>query len=478
MRPVGSTARAAFAEAHALLEVRGVELGSTRPAFDLTMPAPAGAEPSGASALDGRGPLHDAARALRAGETTARALVERALDAVDAHDAGLHALAHVDATRARAEADALDAEAARTGWRGPLHGIPITVKDVIDVEGMPTRAGSDAYFALPETDAPSVARLRAAGAIVVGKAVTHEFALGVTTPQSRNPHDPGRIPGGSSGGSAISVATGMCLASLGTDTRASIRAPAALSGVVGLKPTYGRVPSAGIVSLSWTMDHVAPMASSVADVAVVLEALTGSAGLTPAVHRGVAGLRVGVAPAPFDGAQAAVRDAVERAVDRLAERGADIVAVDRPSSDDLDLASAAGLLVSRCEAASMHRSLGLDRSRYWEEVAEQLEEGTRIAAVDYLDAQRLRATLVRDLGAVFEKVDVLAMPTAAVVAPPLDDFAQYLMLLARNAIPWSFVGFPAISVPCRTGAGLPVGLQLVAAPYRDDRVVAAAAAVE
>ena len=153
-------------------------------------------------------------------------------------------------------------------WRGPLHGIPVTVKDIIDVAGVPTRCGSAAYHDVPEVDAVGVARLRAAGAIVLAKVSTHEFALGVTTPQSRNPHDQTRIPGGSSGGSAIAVSTGMGLASLGTDTRASIRVPAALSGVVGFKPTYGSVPTGGVVPLSWTMDHVAPITSSVADAAL------------------------------------------------------------------------------------------------------------------------------------------------------------------------------------------------------------------
>src|SRR5947208_7862884 len=172
---------------------------------------------------------------------------------------------HLMAESDRREAAVRDDEAASVAFRGPLHGIPVTVKDVIDVSGAPTRAGSAAFHRRAAVDATGVARLRAAGAIVLAKVATHEFALGVTTPQSRNPHDPTRIPGGSSGGSAIAVATGMGLASLGTDTRASIRVPAALSGVVGFKATYGTVPTDGLVPLSWTMDHVAPMAVTVGD---------------------------------------------------------------------------------------------------------------------------------------------------------------------------------------------------------------------
>src|SRR5439155_19099574 len=161
-------------------------------------------------------------------------------------------------------------EAARGEWHGPLHGIPVSVKDVIHVAGAPTYAGSAAYHAHPERDATSVARLRSAGAVVVAKVSTHELALGVTNPQSRHPADPARIPGGSSGGSAISVATGMALGSVGTDTRASTRVPAALCGVVGFKPTFDLISAEGIVQLYWTMDHIGALAASVAVCAVLV----------------------------------------------------------------------------------------------------------------------------------------------------------------------------------------------------------------
>jgi aspartyl-tRNA(Asn)/glutamyl-tRNA(Gln) amidotransferase subunit A len=384
----------------------------------------------------------------------------------------------VDPEAALAAAARLD-EAAEAGLPlGPLHGIPLTVKDVIDVAGFPTRCGSAVYHDRPELDAVAVARLRAAGAVILGKAATHEFALGVTSPQSRNPFDPGRIPGGSSGGSVAAVMSGMGLGSLGTDTRASIRVPAALSGAVGFKATLGRIPTDGVVSLSWTMDHVAPMAQTVVDAATMLEVLLADGRPLASTPGGVRGLRIGVAHAGFAGASDELAAVVHGVIERLGLVGARVAAAEQPSADDLALANAAGLIVSRTEAAAFHRGLGLDLDDYWEEVGDQLRAAMDIAAVDYVDAQRLRGEMASRLLGVFDHHDVVVMPTAPVVAPPVDDFAAYLMLLSRNAIPWSFVGFPAVSVPCGRVGGLPVGLQIVAAPDREDLLVAVGRTVE
>jgi aspartyl-tRNA(Asn)/glutamyl-tRNA(Gln) amidotransferase subunit A len=484
-RPSGSTAGPAFDDALDLLRRRpalrpGIRVpydyappGASTPAAPAALAAPA----SRGTGAAGVGPLHEAAAALADGIVTSRELVDDALEAASAH-ADLVGVAELDAAGARAAADAADA--ARTAHGRPLgllHGIPVTVKDVIDVAGLPTRCGSLAYHDVPTTDAVAVARLRAAGAIVIAKATTHEFALGVTSPQSRNPRDPDRIPGGSSGGSAICVATGVGLASLGTDTRASIRVPAALSGVVGFKPTYGRVPTDGVVALSWTMDHVAPMATTVADAAAVLDGLLG-AGSSLAALGHTTSRRLGVPMAGFADAEPGVADAVRRVLDALADAGLPVDEVKRPTADDLALANAAGLIVSRCEAAAFHHSLGLDRDLYWDEVAEQLERARSVPAVEYLDAQRVRAELAADLLRAFDDVDVLALPTVPVVAPLRTDFPAHLMLLARNAIPWSFVGFPAVSVPCGAADGLPVGLQLVAQPGREDLLVEVGRTVE
>jgi aspartyl-tRNA(Asn)/glutamyl-tRNA(Gln) amidotransferase subunit A len=345
---------------------------------------------------------------------------------------------------------------------------------------MTTRCGSDAYELLPAADAGSVARLRAAGAIVVGKVTTHEFALGVTSPQSRNPYDVTRIPGGSSGGSAISVATGMVLGSLGTDTRASIRVPAALSGVVGLKPTFGSVPTDGIVPLSWSMDHAAPMARTVRDAALLLDVLAGANGkLAPWSGAAVDGWRLGAPVDAFAGCEPAVADAVHVALGVLRSLGCTIDELASPASSDFADANAAGLFVSRCEAATFHRSIGGDLDRYWPEVGGQLAAAAGVAATDYLDAQRLRADLGDRMLRLFDDHDLLVMPTVPVVAPPVADFARYLMVLSRNAIPWSFLGFPAVSVPCGVDAdGLPVGIQFVGPPHHDGPVIAMGAALE
>jgi aspartyl-tRNA(Asn)/glutamyl-tRNA(Gln) amidotransferase subunit A len=249
--------------------------------------------------------------------------------------------------------------------------------------------------------------------------------------------------------------------------------------VVGLKATFGTVPTAGVVPLSWTMDHVAPMATTTEDAALVLDALRpGHPPVAGWAGAPVQGLRVGVPEAAFAGAEPGVAARVREAMARLAGLGCVVAGAARPSSADLDAANAAGLVVSRCEAAAFHRALGTDRSRYWAEVADQLDAAGEVAAVDYIDAQRLRAELAEALLTVFGDHDVLAMPTALSVAPRVDDFARHLLLLSRNAIPWSLAGFPALSVPCGRVDGLPVGLQLVAAPGREDLLVAAGAAVE
>lgn len=484
MRPMGSTGHRAFAAAMARLAAYRPDRAGRPPAYQYQLPerrpeaAPVSTGPRLSPPMAGS--IAAAAADLRAGRLSSVDLVEESLLAVEKFDGELNAVAHLLAASARAEAAAWDAEAAAGRWRGPLHGIPLTVKDVIDVAGAPTRAGSAAYDDLPADDAAAVARAREAGAIILAKVTTHEFALGVTSPQSRNPHDATRIPGGSSGGSAIAVSTGMGLASIGTDTRASIRVPAALSGVVGFKPTFGSVPTAGVVPLSWTMDHVAAMATTVEDAALLLEVLAGPGGrrLSPWAGAAVAGTRIGVARAAFAGAEPMVEDQVHHALTALAGIGCTVTDSTHPSIAQLEAANAAGLIISRCEAATFHRTLEADRSLYWEEVADQLEAAAEVRALDYIDAQRLRAELAADLLAAFDDVDVLVMPTAPVLAPPVEDFAEHLVLLSRNAIPWSLIGFPAVSVPCGQLGSLPVGLQLVARPWREDLLVAVGVALE
>ena len=484
MKLLGSKGREAFQSALAQLATYRPERPGRPPRYQY---APPGHRDEGVAMPDTGagesepmpGSIRAAAVAVRAGRLSSVDLVEEALLAVGKFDPELNAVAELMATSARAEAVERDAEAAAGRWRGPLHGVPLTVKDVIDVGGVPTRAGSAAYEEIPTADAVAVAQVRAAGAVILAKVTTHEFALGVTSPQSRNPHDPTRIPGGSSGGSAIAVSTGMGHGSIGTDTRASIRVPAALSGVVGFKPTFGSIPTGGVVPLSWTMDHVAAMATTVADAGLLLDVMAG--GSTRAgcgTGTDVTGLRVGVPEATFAGAEPGVVAAVRAGLGLIKGLGCSVGSSARPTANDLEAANAAGLIISRCEAAAFHRSLGADRSLYWEEVADQLGAASEVSAVDYIDAQRLRAELADSLLELFGDVDVLAMPTAPVVAPMADDFSRHLLLLSRNAIPWSLTGFPAVSVPCGFSAGLPVGLQLVARPWREDLLVALGGALE
>jgi len=468
-----SIATTAFEAALERLNAQVVDPPERRPAYDVFGPAPAPLPALGG--LPHAGAIAAAARALQAAETTCVELTERALTRV-AEDEWT-AFVEVCAEDALAEAHVRDAELKAGRRRGPLHGIPVSVKDVIDVGGVRTRCGSDAYDAVPDDDADAVDLWRDAGAVILGKTSTHEFALGVTSPQARNPHDPTRIPGGSSGGSAIAVATGMGVASLGTDTRASIRVPAALCGVVGLKPTYGTISTRGVVPLSWTMDHVAVMAGSAEDAAIALDALRPeTTAIASAAGGRVSHLRVGLAGAAWEGAEAAVESAVGAQIDRLRALVASVRETDRPAAADFGGANAMGLLVSRCEAATFHRARGLDRSLYWAEVRDQLDAADGVLATDYIDAQRYRASLREEMLAVLREHDVLAMPTAPVLAPPVERADEYLTILSRNAILWSFVGFPAISVPCPTD-GLPVGLQLVAGPGGEALLIALATAL-
>lgn len=284
----------------------------------------------------------------------------------------------------------------------------------------------------------------------------------------------------------------MAPGALGTDTRASIRVPAALSGVVGFKLTFGLVPTHGVVTLSWSMDHVAPMAATVEDVALLLDVVAGRDPRDPnSVDRpaspytgyagaDVSGLRVGVPAAAFEGADLEVARAVQAALDGLREAGCALHPLGVPSSADFEMTNAAGMIVSRAEAATLHQRWLLEHAeRYTVETLAQLDEASRLPAVIYLAAQRLRELFRLRMLDLFSRIDALALPTSLVLAPLHEEAERYLLVLSRNCIPWSFVGFPAISLPCgRSAAGLPIGLQLVAPPFQDGRLITLGAAVE
>lgn len=476
-----SVATDAFARALDTLAAQPQVPADRPPAFDVFGGSPAAAPPETAVLTDlpATGRIAELTAALAAGTVTSEQLVRDALNLIASENDELTAFVEVHAAEALAVAAERDIQRAAGTLLGPLHGLPVSVKDVIDVGGMTTRCGSDAYEEHPEDDAAAVALLRGAGAIVLGKTATHEFALGVTSPQSRNPHDRTRIPGGSSGGSAVAVTTGMSVVSLGTDTRASIRVPAALCGIVGMRPTYGTSPTKGMVPLSWTMDTTALLAPTVADVAVSMDVIRPSvAPVAGAVGAPVGSLRVGIPRAAWEDATPVVDAAVGAALTRLDTLVAGVEELHRPNAADFAAGNALGLVVSRSEAAAFHRAAGLDRSLYWDEVRDQLDAADDVLAIDYIDAQRSRAALHAEMRGVFDLVDVLAMPTTPVQAPPAEDAEEYLTLLSRNAILWSFVGFPAISIPCPVPDGeLPVGLQLVAAPGGEATLIALASAL-
>lgn len=428
--------------------------------------------------------LGAAVRGIRSGSLPAVAVMEQALAAIERRQSELNAFVYVaPADELLAQARAVDLEISEGRLRGPLQGIPIAVKDLLAVAGMPNTASSPVLVDRIETqDAGSIKLLKAAGAIITGKTQTHEFALGVTTPQSRNPWDPMRDPGGSSGGSAIAVATGMSLGAMATDTRASVRVPAALCGVVGYKPTFGRVPGDGVIMLSWSLDHIAHMAATVEDAAILFNVLdaTPHGNYDAALAKDVRGLRVGVPVAAQAGADPEVLQAFRNAVLAMRACGVQVDEIDAPVAADFDTAMLMGLVVSRCEAAAYHTAYGERRALYATPVvAEQLDEAAHVSAVTYLQAQRVREDLRRRMLELVAGYDALLMPTTRVAAPLSSEVDNYFLVLSQNCILWSFIGFPVISLPCGwTAGGLPVGAQLVAGPYEDDRLLALAAALE
>ncbi|HLF79788.1 MAG TPA: amidase [Dehalococcoidia bacterium] len=449
-----------------------------KPAFSLPSAPARKVTPKDGPSEGVDGDLWSIAEALRDGSLTVEGLIESARRRIESYDQRLGAFEYV--ADVRQEAETLAAEAASSSWRGLLHGIPISVKDIIDVAGMPTTGSSKALPArLAHKDSTAVARLKAAGALIMGKTVTHEFALGVTTPQSRNPWDESRVPGGSSGGSAISIVTGMSAASLGTDTRASIRVPAALCGLVGFRPTTGLVPIDRWLPLSWSMDVLAPMARSVRDVALLMDVLTDQpGGYTGGLPGSLTDLRIAYANPFSSGTEAGVLSCFESALGGASNAGARVSEQTGPSDYLLQLSNMTGMVVSRVEAAHAHHEAGTNLAACTPEVRDQLSEAMLVSGTDYVRCLRIREELYERFLALFENADLLLMPTSKVVAPPRKEAERYLLVLSENCIHWSLVGFPAISLFCGLSDGLPVGVQMVAPPGQDAFLLSAAHALE
>ncbi len=465
----------------------------------------------------------DIAAAVRAGTRPAADVVDEHLAAIEARDGEIHAFNLVVADEARQAALAVDRRVASGEDPGPLAGVPIALKDNLCTDGIPTTCSSRILEGWrPPYDATVVERLADAGAIVIGKTNLDEFAMGSSTENSafgptRNPHDTSRVPGGSSGGSAAAVAAGFAGLGLGSDTGGSIRQPAALCGVVGMKPTYGRVSRYGLVAFASSLDQIGPFGRTVADAAALYGAIAGhdprdatsipepvpdvSAGLAD----GVAGLRVGVVTelCEAEGIQPDVMARVRQAIDALEEAGAKVDEVSVPA---VVYGLTAYYLINPAEASSnLARYDGVrfglrvdapttgemyDRTRtagFGAEVERRIMLGTYALSAGYYDAfygkaQRVRTLIIRDLDAAYERFDVLIGPTAPSTAFPLgaktaDPLTMYLNDVCT--IPSNLSGHPAVSVPFGTGDdGLPVGVQVMAPALGEATMFRAAAAVE
>ena len=415
-----------------------------------------------------------ASERIRCGELPSLALTESCLQQIERLNGQLNVFITVTRDEALASARLADAEIERGEWRGPLHGIPISLKDLIDQRGVVTTAGSHVPDAVPAAaDAPVTASLRRAGAVLVGKTNLHEFAVGTTCDESafgpvRHPLDRQRSPGGSSGGSAVAVATGMSLASIGTDTGGSIRIPSAACGLVGLKPEWAELSCDGIVPLSRTLDHVGPLARSVTDAAIVYGVLAGlPAQALPA--RPVAGLRIGVLRDYFeDLLEPDVRACVANVQQQLLEAGASLVDVRLPHAADI---TAIYLGIVFGEAAAVHaRALEQRGERYQPGVRLRLEAARFVLAEDYVLARRGRGMLRAEVDRALDGCDVLMAPTLPIEAPPLGANSASIdgtshpirNVMMRLTQPFNISGHPAMTIPCgRTANGLPCGLQLI-----------------
>ncbi|WP_336204205.1 amidase [Nonomuraea sp. LPB2021202275-12-8] len=421
---------------------------------------------------------------LRAGRATATTLTEQALGAIAEPDPALNAFVTVDPGAALAAARQADAELAGGTDRGPLHGVPVAVKDLIMVAGMPATMGSR-HFAghVPAADAECVARLRRAGAVIVGKTTTHEFAYGPTGDRSangpsRNPWDPARMSGGSSGGSAAAVAAGLVPLALGTDTGGSVRIPAALCGVAGFKPAYGAIPVDGVFPLSQSFDHVGVLAGDERDCLLAYRCLT-AAGTGEIAGTGEDARPARVAwldPAGFGPCDPRVTHVVAAAIGPLEE-------LHLPPGVAEDMRETY-LTIQSCETAAVHAARLAEAPELFDpEVLERLRAAALLPGWRYVRATSERPRLAEAVRALFDRHDVLALPAVPITAPLLglretevdgEPVGVRAALLALTS-PWNVVGLPALTVPAGTVGGLPVGLQLVCRPGQEDLLFEVAA---
>jgi aspartyl-tRNA(Asn)/glutamyl-tRNA(Gln) amidotransferase subunit A len=452
------------------------------------------------------------AEEIHSGVITPTELVAETFERIDELDGEIQAFVTLMRDQAYKDAEQAEREL-RTGlYRSPLHGIPVAVKDLIAVKGVRTTAGSKVLADnISQEDATVVELLRKAGAIIIGKTWTYEFAYGPFCPPTRNPWNHSRTTGGSSGGSAAAVATAMCPGAIGSDTGGSIRIPSACCGVTGLKPTYGRVSCYGVIPLSWSLDHVGPIARSAEDCAILFDAIAGydprdsnsvsGPPISPSRHTAaliggaegrsslsLQGLKLGIPQesfyAPLD---AEVRSAWRAALRVLEEEGAMLVDVEL-MCPTMELYRT----VQKPEATLAHLQKGWfpeKQNLYSELVFERLVEGQTITAVDYLRAQQERRIFSSNLRAVMQQVNAIVLPTLPVAAIPLEKVTQDIEIdggmqnagtaFLRLTMPFNLAGLPAVSLPCGfTTDGLPIGLQIAGKPFEEATVLRVAHAYQ
>ncbi len=442
--------------------------------------------------------LAKAAELVRTKKVSPVELTRAHLDRIRRVDPALNSFLTVTEEIALEQAKSAEQAVQQENHLGPLHGIPVALKDLFETKGIRTTAGS-LFFKdhVPDEDATLVQRLATAGAVLLGKLNLHEWAGGVTNENPHygncnNPWDVERIPGGSSGGCGAALAAELCLGAYGSDSGGSIRIPASLCGVVGLKPTYGRISLKGAVPLSWHLDHAGPMARVVHDVALLLQAAAGYDPDDPAcapapvddfaagLAEGVEGWRIGLAQGPyFEQADPEVRQAVEAAALLFEGLGARVTAVQVEEAADAWRANGSILLSDA--AAFHHQRLKSEPEKFSPDIRERLQTGAGFKAVDYAQARRTQHLLRRHFERLFNEFDLLLTPATPVAALVRDgtDAVDRARLLTRFTAPFNLIGLPALSLPCGfNDEGLPLGLQLVAGPWQEARVLQAGHAYE
>ncbi len=448
--------------------------------------------------------LAEAASQIQKKELSPRELTLACVDRIQAQDPLLNCFITRTLDTALEQARLAEAEIQNGDYRGPLHGIPLAVKDLFETKDVRTTAGSRFFTDFfPQDDALVIQKLKNAGAIFLGKLNMHEIALGVTNVNPHfgpchNPWSMERMSGGSSGGSAAAVAAGLCLGSLGSDTGGSIRIPASLCGVVGLKPTYGRVSLRGVIPLSWNLDHVGPLARNVRDAAILLQSIAGYDAQDPAsadvpvpnylsgLKSGVRGWKIGLASdAFFSESDPQVEQAIQAAASEFARLGAQVIPVELP---DAHQAARANGLMTQSDAAAFHQErLASHPEGFGDDVLKRLQAGADLSSTEYILARRTQSQFRRRCELLFETIDLLVTPATPVTAPPIEgpDAIEQARRLTRFTAPFNLAGLPAISLPAgfsqpSPGAEeeLPIGMQLVAPPWAEDRLLRAAYAYE